>query len=126
MSIYEQHSSSFSSVSAHVVMLGAERVATIAFKFGNTVTAYVHYMGVPMTRGRAGGGGYDRQSAACRDAVRKTPADLSADTYPDGTPHYDDAERAAFAKFRAAMTADDGMGWRDRLRDAGFVVWQAV
>ncbi len=126
MSIYEQHSAAFSAVSAHVVMLGSERVATVAFKFGNAVTAYVHYLGTPMTRGRAGGGGYERQSAACRDAVRKTPASLPTNTFPDGTPYHNDADRAAFTKFHAAMTADDGMGWRDRLRDAGFVVWQAV
>jgi hypothetical protein len=126
MAIYEQHRTAFSAVSAHVVMLGSERVATVAFKFGNAVTAYVHYFGTPMTRGRAGGGGYDRKSAACRDAVRKTPAHLPANTHPDGTPYHDDAERAAFAKFHAAIVADDGSDWRNRLRDAGFVVWQAV
>lgn len=126
MDIYEQHRKAFSNVSAHVVMLGSERVATVAFKFSNAVTAYVHWVGTPMLRGRAGGGGYDRQAAACRDAVRKMPGSLPGKTYVNGTPYYDDAERAAFAKFHAAMVADDGRDWRDRLRDAGFVVWQAV
>jgi hypothetical protein len=54
------------------------------------------------------------------------PGSLPEKSYTDGTPYYDDAERAAFAKFHAAMVADDGSDWRNRLRDAGFVVWQAV
>lgn len=117
--IYEQHRAAFANVSAYVVMSGADRVATVAFKFGGAVTAYVHWIGDTMTRGRAGGGGYDRQSAACRDATRKA----------DAVGRYDgeDVEKDAMrAKFRAAMLADDGHDWRRRLEDAGFKVFSAV
>lgn len=114
-SIYDQHRATFSNVSAYVVMDGTERVATIAFKFGGSVMAYVHWVGLQMTRGRAGGGGYDRQSAACRDAARKIKGDNIRGP----------AEERACA-FIGAMDRDDGYDWRRHLEDAGFKVWSAV
>ena len=47
-SIYDRHRATFSTVSAYVVMLGADRVATVAFKFNNAVGCYVHWMGTQM------------------------------------------------------------------------------
>lgn len=124
--IYDRHRTAFNNVSAWVVMDGADRVATVAIKYGNAVTAYVHWIGLEMQRGQAGGGGYDRRSAACAHAMRKLPVALPDTTYDDGTPHYDANKKARFAAFRAAMAADDGFGWDRRLQDAGFKVWQAV
>jgi hypothetical protein len=69
-SIYDQHDNAFTNVAAFVIAKDGKRVATIAFKFGNAVTAYVHWLGEPMVRGIARGGGYDRKSAACSDAAR--------------------------------------------------------
>ena len=124
--IYDQHRRAFPLVAAYVVMDGAERRATIAIKWGASVSVFVHWAGIEMRRGRAGGGGYDRASAACAGAAGKMPADLGADTFEDGTPHHDATERARFMAFRAALGADDGHGWERRLREAGFTVWQAV
>ena len=73
--IYDQHRAAFSNVSAYVVMHGGERVATVAIKYprdgAGRLYAYVHWLGVPMVRGFAGGGGYDKRSAACASAARK-------------------------------------------------------
>lgn len=124
--VYDQHRASFSNVSAYVITYGGERVATIAFKFGTSVIAYVHWCGVPMRRGRAGGSGYDRQSAACADALRRVPRALDDGAYSDGTPHHTSEEKEAFGRFWEALTTDDGCGWDHRLRDAGFKVWQAI
>jgi hypothetical protein len=125
-SIYDQHRTAFQNVGAYLVMRGEDRVATVALKFGDSVTAYVHWIGTEMKRGRAGGGGYDRRSAACADAVSRMPAELSRETWGGGTPHYSEAERARYAAFRAAMLKDDGYDWARRLEDAGFKVWEAV
>ena len=115
--IYEQHDAAFSQVSAFVVLKSGERVATIAFKIGNAVTAYVHWIGVEMVRGVANGGGYDRRSAACGTAARKIPDDVTGREPDQG------ASRLAFVD---ALHDRDGRDWQARLRDAGFTVLQAV
>ena len=73
--IYDQHKAAFPSVSAYVVLHNGERVATIAFKHprdgSGRLYAYVHWLGVEMVRGFAGGYGYDKHSAACADAAQR-------------------------------------------------------
>lgn len=120
--IYAQHSAAFSAVSAYVVLKDGAVVAKIAFKFGASVTAYVHWIGVEMTRGRAGGGGYDRQSAAVADAARKVTLSDREDGHRDdiGQPVTD---RATFLD---AARKDGGDTWVRSLESAGFVVVQAV
>lgn len=104
--IYDQHAKAFANVSAYVIMKGADRVATVAFKYprdgASRLWAYVHWIGTPMVRGYAGGYGYDKHSAACADAARKIAKANGPESVPDG--HY----------------------WNDHLRKAGFEVWQAV
>ena len=72
-SIYELHDKAFRHVSAYVILLNGERVATVAIKFpadgAGRLYAYVHWIGTPMVRGFAGGYGYDKRSAACADAA---------------------------------------------------------
>jgi hypothetical protein len=114
--IYDQHRAAFANVSAYVVLKDGERVASIAFKFGTAVTAYVHWFGVEMVRGRAGGGGYDRQSAAMADACRKIT----------GLPTMPDHKHGPCLDFRDSQHDRDGRTWDHRLRDAGFTVFQAV
>lgn len=125
--IYDHHDKAFANVAAFVIAKDGKRVATIAFKFGNAVTAYVHWIGEPMVRGQARGGGYDRKSAACSAAARllqKPPATWSP---VDGqTFETDAAVIAAWQSFHDALTPGCGREWNDRLRDAGFEVWQAV
>ena len=119
--IYDQHRAAFNQVSAYVVMRGAYRVATVAIKYprdgAGRLYSYVHWLGVPMVRGFASGGGYDKRSAACASAARKLPESL-----PEGY----DAAADAYAAFLATMRADGGLDWNTALTGAGFNVFQAV
>ncbi len=117
--IYDQHDAAFRSVAAYVVLKGDKVVAKVAFKFGGAVTAYVHWFGVEMTKGQAGGGGYDRQSAAVVAAARKIPEAPYVTTA-------DAQERGNRDAFLKAARADGGQHWDGALRDAGFTVIQAV
>ena len=128
--IYDQHRAAFANVSAYVIIHDGRRVATIAFKYprdgAGRLYAYVHWVGTPMARGFAGGGGYDKRSAAVAAAADKLPRELSRDNYACGTPHHTPAERAAYAAFMHAARLDDGRDWDRKMRDAGFAVYQAV
>lgn len=70
--VYDKHDAAFRNVSAYAILKDGKHVANITLKHGNAVTAFVHWIGLEMTTGRAGGGGYDRASAAVSDAARKT------------------------------------------------------
>ncbi|MBX9932725.1 MAG: hypothetical protein K2Y56_14475 [Methylobacterium sp.] len=123
--IYAQHRKAFANVSAYVVLKDGERVATVAFKFGNTVTAYVHWIGTKMARGRAVGGGYDRQTAAVQMAVKNAKAQMD-DAAQDPMIHTN-AQARALGDFRFAVLAgDDGQTWARNLEKAGFTVLSAV
>ena len=118
--IYEQHDLAFKNVSAFVIAKNGERVATIAFKYpkdgASRLWVYVHWHGVPMVRGYASGYGYDKRSAACASASR-------AIEKLHTTKFLNLCEDQAFIH---ALGLDDGRGWDDNLRRAGFTVWQAV
>jgi hypothetical protein len=79
-----------------------------------------------MTRSTAGGGGYDRQSAAVAGAARKMPNVLSDETYRDGTPHNSPEKKKAYWAFAVAISKCDGNCWNNRLIDAGFRVFQTA
>ncbi len=119
--IYDQHRAAFSNVSAYVVMHAGERVATVAIKYprdgAGRLYSYVHWLGVPMVRGFAGGGGYDKRSAACASAARKLPEHLPAGY---------DAAADVYRSFIDVMRADGGLDWAAALTGAGFTVFQAV
>lgn len=122
--IYEQHRAAFNNVSAYVITNRGKYVGTIAFKFprdgAGRLYAYVHFLGIQMVRGYAGGGGYDKRSAACSDAAKKML---------DGLPVNRDwpvEDVAAYDAFRAALSPDDGYTWDSRLQRAGFAVMKAV
>jgi hypothetical protein len=122
--IYDLHTKAFQRVSAYVIARDGERVATIAFKFpadgAGRLYAYVHWVGVPMVRGFAGGYGYDKRTAACASAIgklmaRPLTAEQAAEMTIDGLP-----------AFESALATDRGPTWETALREAGFTVWQAV
>jgi hypothetical protein len=119
--IYKLHETAFASVSAYVILDKGERVATIAFKYprdgSGRLYAYVHWHGIEMVRGYAGGYGYDKHSAACSSAAARM-------TDPTRMPKHMDVPR--YDTFRAELRKDDGFYWDRRLRDAGFTVLQAV
>jgi len=122
--IYNQHAAAFANVSAYVVMHDGQRVATIAFKYprdgAGRLYAYVHWVGTPMVRGFAAGGGYDKRTAACAAAI--------AAMMPGATGHARLMAMAdtPFARFARALAVDDGHDWNSQLRRAGFDVLQAV
>ena len=70
-----------------------------------------------MARGQASGGGYDKALSACAAAARKARDPL-------GTDRRDDVQ--AWDTFRSALAKDDGQHWDNRLREAGFTVFQVV
>ena len=120
--IYDQHKAAFARVEAYVILKDGERVATIAFKLpadgAGRLYAYVHWIGLEMVRGFAGGGGYDKRSAACAMAASKMCVNpVYAPSSPEMTLHIN---------FLRAMSRDNGAGWDRCLRDAGFTVLQAV
>jgi len=125
--IYEQHGAAFNRVAAYVVLHDGEQVASVALKYptdgAGRLYAYVHWIGLEMTRGFAGGGGYDKKSAAVANAAGKMPG-IGADHRPAwlcGTALGD-----AYDVFVSAARRDDGHGWIRNLETAGFVVVQAV
>jgi hypothetical protein len=74
------------------------------------VHGWVHILGRPPVVGYAGGGGYDKASAALSVAVRNLPNDL------------DTSE----ARLRDALAQDDGTSWDDAIRRAGLVMHRAI
>lgn len=127
--IYDRHRAAFGNVSAFVIMQGGERVASVALKFprdgAGRLYAYVHFFGMPMVRGFAGGYGYDKRTAAVEDAMKKiNPAYFAGD---GKTGSHWEKERDQCEAFRDAISkARDGVEWADSFRKAGFTVLQAV
>lgn len=124
--IYALHDKAFNRVSAYVVLDKAgECVAKVAFKFpadgAGRLYAYVHWLGVPMVRGFAGGYGYDKRSAAVANAVRKM---MVQGTSPEFAA--DDKALRGLALFEDVLCEDGGEYWDTRLRNAGFTVIQAI
>ena len=132
MDIYDKHSAAFGKVAAYVIAKPTEpngpmeRVATIAFKHGNAVTAFVHFHGLEMQFGLAGGGGYDRASAACSTAAAKIRKLQRCENLDEDRLAYTRAQAEGLDAFLDALDDRDGNHWDYRLRKAGFTVWQAV
>ena len=113
---YDRFDAAFGRITAYAVLLNGKPVGRVAVKIGTAVTAYVQAWGNEMAIGRAGGGGYDRTSAAVQDAARKLRN--------DGANQDDDDEAAeALVKMRNALTRGrDGSHWTTQLEDAGFTL----
>lgn len=116
-SIYQQQEKAFANVGAYVLMYGGEVLGRITIKYGARVTAYVHIHGTAMVKGTAGGGGYDRTSAAIINAA----ATINATNPHTGTL---DTDAKAFAAIM--VNAQDGLDWETVLRKAGYVVLRAI
>lgn len=122
-SIYDQHDAAFRRVSAYVICSKeGEKLATISLKFpadgAGRLYAYVHWIGVPMVRGFAGGYGYDKRTAAVVNAQRKIMAREERDR--------EILASANFKAFAKALETDGGEYFDRKLTDAGFVVYQAI
>lgn len=106
-SIYDQHDKAFGNITAAVIVKDGQRVATVTFKHGQAVTAFVHWIGTEMVRG----GGYDRATAAAANAAGKMPLTVNG---------------AVIDAFRRALLADNGKRWDSQLENAGFTVLYAI
>ncbi len=115
-SIYDELRNA-SNVSAYVIMSKKHgmvgKVVIRHTKSNASVFAYAHWLGTLMQKGKAGGYGYDRHSAAVAAAAAKA---IKAN--PDMESHEKD--------FWNELNKDDGFTWDRRLQDAGFEVFQAV
>lgn len=120
--IYANHAKAFAGVSAYVVTnKKGELVARVAFKFaksGLRTTCYFHVIGFPMTKAQANGGGYDKASAAMHQAVSRL-------VWQGGETIEEQHRYDQTLKLVSAIT-DTGASWDADLREAGFVVLQAV
>lgn len=138
--IYEQHDAAFSHVAAYVILRGSNHVAKVAIKRGASglrTTAFVHWLGTPMVKGVANGGGYDKDSASVASAARKIQkidrsreaqerrdlGKMAAAMQSELSAIADNEIQALFVK---AASLDGGKHWDNALRDAGFTVIQAV
>lgn len=118
--IYDIHAKAFASVSAYIVVKDGEKVASVAFKYprdgASRLWTYVHWLGVPMVRGYAGGYGYDKHSAAVANAIPRIDINSPRVTnLPDAKTFVETLREGHCGNY-----------WYDRLRKAGFEVWQAV
>lgn len=117
--IYEQHTAAFTQVSSYAVLKDGKPVATVAFKFprdgAGRLYAYVHWIGLEMVRGYAGGYGYDKRTAACASAVGNIRLVLGGILPSD-----------ELVAFHEALARDAGQHWDGALRDAGFTVFQTI
>ena len=124
-SIYDRHDAAFRRVAAYAIAQDGRHVANVKIKFpedgAGRLYAYVHWLGSEMVRGYAGGYGYDKSTAAVSAAAHKL-----ADVLARPVERYKGDTRDHAAGFLAAITPDGGATWHDRVRAAGFDVWQVV
>lgn len=120
--VYDQFDKAFRNVSAYCVIWQGQPVAQVCFRHpddgAGRLWAYVHWYGVPMVRGYAGGFGYDKRSAAVSVAVRKMGVSAGGHVSPD--------IQAAYEAFISATREDAGHYWNNRLEHAGFTVRQVI
>jgi len=130
--IYDQHRTAFANVSAFVVLDNkGERTASVAFKFprdgAGRLYCYVHVFGLEMVRGFAGGYGYDKRSAAFKDACGRIKVDTAPAAGEAKWAHEAHAEKLATASLWRSLVKDvGGRDWDRVLVDAGFRVLGAV
>ena len=112
--IYSKFDAAFRNVSAYALIFDGRNVGRVVVKYGNAATAYVQIWGAPMATVRATGYGYDKESAAVIDAIKRfDPSEAPADA------------AGALAWMRARSTAEAWRGstnWRNALAGAGFTV----
>lgn len=105
----------FANVSASCIMEDGQAVGRICFKRGNSVTCFFQLWGSDMMSGRAGGGGYDRDSAALERAAEKLrKAEAPRDPVQ--------ASRRELVIAALLDPRNDGRKWDQRLERIGFTV----
>ena len=117
-SVYQKFESSFSNVSAYVIMKDGEHIANITLKYPKDsmgrLQCYIHIFGTEMQNSFAGGYGYDKTSHAIHVTAKKYKDYLN--TLPLDTVINKDALRLIDAL--SSDSADNG--WDNALYDNGF------
>lgn len=121
-SIYEQFDKATARVGAYVILKDGANVGRVVLAYprdgAGRLWAYVQVWGEPMTRHYAGGGGYDKATAAVYGAVQKLA--------PEGGEHPSGPTAVAMiAAWRAAVNSYGGYDWRYQFEAAGFTVAHA-
>lgn len=115
--IYDRFDKATREFTAVALVLDGQAVGRIVIKHGAAATAYVQIWGAEMACGRATGYGYDKQSAAVIDAVRRLPESTASDA----------TWRTAAEKIKAAFAdGRDGERWTRRLEAVGFAVCNVI
>lgn len=128
--IYDQHTAAFAHVSASVILdAEGKKVGTIAFKFprgtSTRVYCYLHILGTEMVRGYAGGGGYDKASAAA-DAARRRIIPFDRYQLEEAIKNSAEAPRHPIAEAFSKTRLDTGSGWQRAIEELGYRTVQAV
>ncbi len=120
----------FRGVKAYAILdrTTAAHVANVTIKYpedgAGRVYVYLHVIGLPLVRGSATGGGYDKAAAAMERAaaaVKEPPPEKIEQVY------HCTADRHR-RTIRAAMEdrSKEGHIWQDRLQDVGYTVLPVI
>lgn len=130
--VWDQYDTAFKQVTAFAVLFDDQtldfmtvpaHVANIVIKHprdgAGRVVAFVHWLGREVVRGSAGGGGYDKTSAALHEAGRKLASKPKSDS---------EARPEAMAALGALLVdADNGQNWERTIGDAeGFTLLRVI
>ena len=119
--VYEQFDAAFGSVAAYTLHRGGRFIGRIAFKYpadgAGRLQCFAQVWGGPMTRATAGGGGYDKATAAAYRAVQALGRPNTADEAADS-----DALKGAFrdsggkgVHFSGPGLREHGKRWADKV-----------
>lgn len=114
--VYDQFDRATANILAVAILLDGAAVGRVVIKFGASATAFVHLTGSEMSTARAGGGGYDKASAAVRGAIEKLDETIA------------DTKRAALISgLKAAEKAEGGgADWTTVFARAGFTIANVI
>lgn len=117
--VFEQFDAAFGRVSAFTLHRDGRFIGRIAFKYpsdgAGRPQCFAQVWGGPMTRATAGGGGYDKATAAAYRAVHSL-------RYEGRDPTTFDDVAAA----QLALSSDGGHRWQAQLEAGGFTVCHAI
>lgn len=122
MAIYEQFDKATRRVGANVILRDGKVTGRVVLAYpvdgAGRLYAYVQVWGAPMVRAFAGGGGYDKGTAAVCHAIQRLS---TCDT--DSTP--DPKTAGMIAAWHVAVASDGGRDWKHQFEAAGFEVARA-
>jgi hypothetical protein len=120
MNVYDKFDNATRGICAYALMRDGKHIGRVITKRSAVgmcpMTAFVHLYGLDMTQGRATGCGYDKQSAAVKNALTKT---ARAGRHADDT-------FCLVAEVAAWMHENDGHGWCHAFRACGVDVFTVI